>query len=315
MDKTERHLNLISLLIDARIPVPLDRIREALYRDQAEEAFKRMFERDKEELRALGLAIEVEEIGAWGDQGYVIHREEVTLPELDLTPAEHAALMLAMQMWGEGTFGHASPRLAGMKLAATSAEAPPVPWILPHVSLRTPNVATITDALERKKAITFRYRSSGRVTASERCIEPHGIRFRGAWYVTGFDRDRGERRMFKLERIEGHVTIVGGAAAEFTEPRGEADDPMPGDIDPARADNDSRATVAVSPDLAWWAERRPGVRRTGESADGRVTLEVTVVDEERFVRWMLGFADAAEVLEPSHLREAVISALEFAGSS
>ncbi|MHB8511528.1 MAG: helix-turn-helix transcriptional regulator [Actinomycetota bacterium] len=302
MEKTERHLNLIALLMDARLPVSRDRIRQALYSDQTEEAFSRMFERDKAELRDLGLAVEVVDMGAW-DQGYVIRREDVTIGDLDFTPAEHAALMLAAQMWGEGTFGQASPSLAGAKLAASTAEMAPVPWILPHVALRSPNVTAITNAIEQKRAISFLYRASGKVQSSRRTIEPIGIRFRRAWYVAGLDRERGDARMFKLDRIEGSIELVAGPEGEFTY---EGDYVFDWSLP---ASEDLNARIAVTQDIAWWVERSSGVRRIGIMPDERVEIEANVPDSARFVRWVLGFADSAEILEPAELRDEIVRTL------
>ncbi|MGH2830673.1 MAG: helix-turn-helix transcriptional regulator [Actinomycetota bacterium] len=303
MDKTERQLNLTALLLDARRPLPGDQIRRALYSDApSDEAFKRMFERDKSELRRLGLSVETAAIGAW-DEGYVVRRDEATLPDLGLTPAEHAALMIAAEAWGEGQLGLGTPRMAGRKLEAATGEAPPVPWILPHVDLRSPNVAVLTDAIGRRKVVRFRYRVHGATEASERVVEPHSIMFRSAWYLAGYDRDRKAIRHFKLYRVEGAVRIDAGASTDFDEPKTVDTYPVP-DSEP-----ESEAAVAFHPDVAWWVERRGGVRRTAVRPDGWLSLAVKVTDESRFVRWVIGFADGAEVLEPASLRDATIEAL------
>lgn len=306
MDKTERQINLIGLLMSAGRPVPGSRIRDALYDDAtSDESFKRMFERDKDDLRALGIRLEIEPIGAW-DEGYVIHREEVTLPPLDLTPAEHAALMLASQAWGEGTLGPASPKIAGMKLSAAGGDEAPSPWILPHVDLRAPQLSSLFDALLRRKRVTFRYRSSGATAPEERTVEPHGLRFRTAWYLSGSDIGRAEQRLFKLDRIAGAVRIAAGKDPDF-------DSPPPATVHwPADAEADVHARVAFTPEIAFLVEQRAGARRDAERPDGRVDVIVKVPDEHRFVSWVLGFGDDAEVIEPAGLREATIARLRAA---
>lgn len=306
MDKTERQFNLIALMLDARRPLPGSRIREALYDDAtSDESFKRMFERDKEDIRALGIRLEIEAIGAW-DEGYIARREDVTLPELDLTPAEHAALMLASQAWGDGTLGPASPRIAGMKLAAATGGAAAAPWILPHVDVRSPNLSVLLDAILRRKRVAFRYRGTGAAAPSDRDVEPYGLRFRSAWYLNGFDRGRGEVRLFKVDRIDGAVRIGSGKAADFEAPAsGTTDWTLP-------TEADAEARVAFTPELAWWAERRPGVRGGVARDDGRTDVIVPVPDEDRFVRWVLGFGDDAEVIEPEHLRAETMRRLRAA---
>ncbi len=298
MDKTERQLNLIALLMSAERPKTLDQINDALYADQpSAEASKRMFERDKEELRALGVAIEISPIGAW-DEGYVVRRDQTVLPDLGLTPAEHAALMLAAEAWGDGTLGPSSPRMAGMKLAAAAGEPAPAPWILPHFDLRSPNLGPLTEAILRRKVVRFRYRRQGATEGAERIVEPHALTFRSAWYLSGFDQERSEQRSFKLDRIEGTVTVGPGAKPEF-------ESPPPRTLPWPPVESEAEASVAVDETVAWWAERRPGARRTGTLPDGRVQLAIAVPDEGRFVRWAAGLGDAAEVLSPAALRAAV----------
>lgn len=306
MDKTERQLNLIAMMRDARRPVPGARIREALYSDAtSDESFKRMFERDKEDIRTLGLRLEIATIGAW-DEGYIARAEDVTLPDLDLTPAEHAALMLAAEAWGEGTLGPTSPRIAGLKLAAATGAEPATPWIRPHVDARSPNLSVLLDAILRRKRVTFRYRAAGAAAASERHVEPYGMRFRSAWYLNGFDRDRDEVRVYKIDRIDGGVQVSAGRDPDFAPPQsGTTDWTLP-------VEADAQARVAFSPELAWWAQRRPGVRGGIERDDGRVDVIVSVPDEDRFVRWVLGFGDDAEVIDPPHLRDETIRRLRAA---
>src|ERR671914_508755 len=58
--KSERLLNLLIMLLVQRRPIAKDRIRELLYADSRPDAFEKMFERDKEELRSLGVPVEVD---------------------------------------------------------------------------------------------------------------------------------------------------------------------------------------------------------------------------------------------------------------
>lgn len=302
MEKIERQMNLVALLLNSRIPKQLDQIRDALYRDQpSEEAFRRMFERDKEELRPLGVRIEHVEMG-W-EEGYIVSNDATLLPTIDFTPAEHAALMIAAEAWGAGMLGAASPRLAAMKLSAVAKDDAPPPWIVPHVAASSPNLGVVSESIGRRKVITFRYRTGGGAGASSRAVEPHVLSFRsGAWYVTGLDRDRGERRSFKLDRIDGAVKMAAGKKEDFELPA----DPAPFWPEPEAGPH---ARVAVDPSLAWWTERRPGAQRIGALPDGRIELEVPVPDEGRFVQWVAGLGPDAELLEPTHLRETLMSHL------
>src|SRR2546421_72034 len=106
-DKIERLLNLVSLLLDTRRPLSVNEIREKIpsYDDHTDDAFHRMFERDKNDIRDLGFVIEQEDIDAWGETGYRIRRQEAMLDDPGLAPDEMAALSLAAQAWGGGGDG------------------------------------------------------------------------------------------------------------------------------------------------------------------------------------------------------------------
>ena len=89
--KTERLLNLVIALLSTRRALPRAVVRErvAAYRDAPnEETFERMFERDKEELRALGIPVLTEDLDAYfsDEPAYRIDRGEYALPDLQVTP-------------------------------------------------------------------------------------------------------------------------------------------------------------------------------------------------------------------------------------
>ena len=88
--KSERLLNLLITLLVSRTYVTKERLRAIVepYREAGDEAFEKMFERDKEELRSLGIPIEVGFVDrAFEDEpGYRVERSAFELPEIDLTP-------------------------------------------------------------------------------------------------------------------------------------------------------------------------------------------------------------------------------------
>src|SRR4051812_40646206 len=96
-------MNLVIMLLVARTPVTKDRIRDVIegYQSSSDEAFEKMFERDKAELRALGVPLELASIDKYFDDelGYRIARDAFELPEIDLEPDELAVLGLAARVW------------------------------------------------------------------------------------------------------------------------------------------------------------------------------------------------------------------------
>lgn len=314
-DKTERLLNLIALLLDTRRPVTPEEIRAKIPGYGASDvAFRRMFERDKEEIRDLGMPLEKVDTDAWGiDEGYLIRKEQATIPDLDLTADERAALMLAGQAWqGEAVPGDPDRALIKLSLASggdADGGEPSGSWLRARVDASAPVLGALLDAIERRKRVTFRYRTGGGGEANERAVDPYGLRHRGAWYLAGFDRDRGEVRHFKLDRIDGGVAVARGTNPDFDAPEGVATEIPRG---PWAGEGRAEARVAFSPDAAWWVERRTGAQRTAERDDGWVEVALSFDDRDVFLSWILGFAADAVVLEPPDLRADAIARLRAA---
>ncbi|WP_246086705.1 hypothetical protein [Nocardioides humi] len=86
--KSERLLNLLIMLLVQRRPIAKERIRELLYPDSRADAFEKMFERDKDELRSLGVPVEVAAVDPLFEDevGYRIPPEAFALPDVELTP-------------------------------------------------------------------------------------------------------------------------------------------------------------------------------------------------------------------------------------
>lgn len=236
VDPAERLLNLIIALTHARVRMTRAQIRNAvvgyepadghLSHEEArrrEAAFERMFERDKEELRRMGIPLQTVVDPTHGDEiGYKIDASDAAMPGIDFTPAEAAALALAAEYWQGATLGPDAHQ--GLtKIASTSSAAPRTPLALgARASSTSDATAAIVEARARRMAVSFDYTSAS-AGLSTRTVEPWQIILRaGAEYLFAFDRDRGEPRTFRLGRIHGTVTTVGKEGA-YTIPQ-----PLPG---------------------------------------------------------------------------------------
>ncbi len=307
MSKIERLFNLLALLLDTRHPVTVHEIREKLpeYGTQSDEAFHRMFERDKAELREIGYVIEQTDIDAWGTEiGYRIGGAAAVLEDPGLTGDEIAALSLAAQAWG----GNASDGALGvLKLSVGSAADDPgsTGWLLPRVAMDR-DITTVMDAIVRRKRVHFSYRTGGGGDPQERRVEPYGLFHRGAWYLAGFDLDRDDVRHFKLARVDGLIDVARGTGPDFDPPPSTTPAIPRG---PWEGDASIEATIAFAPEVAWWAERRTGAQRIAERDDGRSEVRMPVGDLEAFAGWLAGFGDRALVVAPSELRDAVVAHL------
>lgn len=215
--KSERLMKLLIMLLVQRRPLSKQRIRDHLYADSGLDAFEKMFERDKEELRGLGVPIETAALDPYFDDevGYRIPPGEFALPEISLTAEEAAVVGLATRAWQNASMTEATSS-AVRKLTAAGAEVDVSALEIagPRTSADEPSFATCWEALCARQAVEFDYVRVGETDVRRRHLQPWGVlRYRGRWYVVGFDVDRQAERLFRLSRVRGEVHKVGAAGA------------------------------------------------------------------------------------------------------
>lgn len=219
MQKSERLLNLLILLLVQRRHIGKARIRALIedYRDASDEAFERMFERDKGELRALGVPVETGQVdGFFEDEpGYRIPPDEFALPGISLTADEAAVLGLATRVWRHaGLAAHTSDALA--KLAAAGVEVDPgrLDLLAPAITADEPTFDGFWQAALDRQRVSFDHQRAGAAEVTRRTLEPWGlVCSNGRWYVVGRDLDRDAERMFRLSRVRGKVAKTGRPGA------------------------------------------------------------------------------------------------------
>jgi proteasome accessory factor B len=222
--KTERLLNLLIMLLVQRHYVSKGRIREILYADApSTDAFEKTFERDKEELRSLGVPIEVGHMDAYFDDepGYRIRADEFALPEISLESDEASVVALATRVWEHARLAEATTDAVG-KLTAAGLELDlgALEIAQPRLTADEPSFDVFWEATLSRRPVTFDYRRPGYDLPLTRHLEPWGVvRFSGRWYVVGQDTDRGEERVFRLSRVVGPATMS-GPAGSFVVPPG-----------------------------------------------------------------------------------------------
>lgn len=308
-EKTERLLNLVIALLATRRPLTITDIqrRVAGYDAQTDEAFKRMFERDKAELRSLGVPLETVVIDSWTDeQGYTIRRDDYELPEVVLAADEAAAVGLAVRFWRSGDMSAAvSSALRKLRAAGVEVSEPLPSGLEPVVDASDPALLTLWDAVRDRTPVRFSYRSAGGAEATQRQLEPWGVAsWHGRWYVGGHDRDRGEPRVFRLDRIVGAPARIKG---DFTaEPPAQVD--IPAMVEAAEPRASGTARVAVRPGHGYEL-RRAAQAVTADEGGDRDVLELPFGDLDRTAQWLAGFGADAVVLDPPELRAAVVARL------
>lgn len=297
--KVERLVNLTVALLETRKPLSFAelRTRTGYYGQTDRESARRMFERDKDDLRRLGVPIETRPILLAAEDGYLIDRDAYELPDVDLTSEEVAALALAVRLTGER---------GSLELAKLAARAPDPADLATdpatRVAVAPPAVEGLADAVVARAPVRFRYRPV-RGDVATRAVDPYAIvQRRGAWYLVGRDHDRDALRAFRLDRFEGAATVTGPGGG--FEP--------PGDLDLATVvagpdTGEVAVDLAVAPSARWAVEAR-GALPTGERAGDRAVLRVRL-DPVRDLPWLLGLATEVAVVRPVTLRDRIVHTL------
>ncbi len=215
--KSERLMNLLIMLLVQRHFVAKQRIRSILYPGSSDEAFEKMFERDKEELRSLGVPIEVGNIDAYFDDepGYRIQPDQFGLPPIALEADEAAVIGLATRVWQHARLAEATTD-AVRKLTASGVEVDvsALDIVEPRLSADEPSFDVFWEATQDRTEVAFEYRTASSTEIATRHLQPWGVaRHSGRWYVVGLDTDRGEERVFRLSRVQGEARKQGPAAA------------------------------------------------------------------------------------------------------
>jgi len=312
--KTERLLNLVICLLSTRRFLTVHQVLEAVpgYDGPDEDAVRRMFERDKDDLRDLGIPLETGK-NHYDDEheGYRIARRDYELPDLHLEPDEAAALGLAARLWQSAPLAAATGS-ALLKLKAAGVEPPALPAALqPRVGASEPAFEACWAAVRDGAPVRFDYRAGGRSAAEQRRVEPWGVvSWRGRWYLVGHDSARQAARVFRLSRMIGAVR-TDGAAGSVTVPDGQDLRAM---VERMATDTPRTTARVRLRSGAGWELRREA---TTTSPDARWdVVEVGYSDPERFADRVTGYGADAVVLGPDEARDAVVRRLRaLAGST
>jgi proteasome accessory factor B len=317
-DKSERLLKLLIMLLVQRRYVAKDKIRAILYPDTGDEAFERMFERDKDDLRALGVPIEVGAMDAYFDDepGYRVRPDDLRLPEVSLTPDESAVVGLATKVWEHARLAEATTD-AVRKLTAAGVDGGPSARdkVETPLGVEEPAFDVFWEAARDRQAVTFDYRRAGAVDPVTRHLQPWGVvRYSGRWYAVGLDTDRGEERVFRLSRVVGQAKVTGRTDA-YDVPAGVDLREVTRRLDPGPSPAGDAGVVLVR------SGSGHGLRRDGELVEVGVTGPDGRSDWDRLrlarggaelTGELLSYGADVFVEEPATLRDELVSRLREA---
>jgi proteasome accessory factor B len=310
--RTERLLNLVICLLSTRRYLTKAQIRRAVpqYADSpTNDAFERMFERDKDELRDMGIPLQTgSHEHAFDDEiGYRIDRTAYALPETEFEPDEMAVLGLAAKAWQQAALSRAAnTALLKLRAAGVDPDESGIVGVDPRVKAAEPAFAALWTAVRDARPVTFPYRSAQASQPQQRRLEPWGILSRrGRWYVVGHDRDRGATRVFRLSRVAGDVKPDGKPGSVV----------VPEGVD-VRAhlhalihdEPNSKARIRVRDGAGFWLRRR--ATSVAPDGDGWDVLDVPYADDEALAEELTSYGAAVVALDPPELRAAVVRRLE-----
>jgi len=316
--KAERLMNLALCLLGTRRPLTKRELRaslEAYLEAGSDESFNRMFERDKDDLRELGLVIDTVE-SVDGEVGYRAQHDSNRLPPIALDAEEATALGLAARVWQQARLaGAASGALQKLHAAGgmpdqdgteTVDAAQPHSTLEPYIPAREAAFEPLMLACRDRRPVVFDYRKSNAARSERRQVEPWTLEcWRGHWYLAGYDRERQAERVFRLSRITGPVR---SRAAAFTAPVPDQVT-VRETVERWAGESASRtARILLRPGAGYPLRARAlEVLEVRERTDGWAELEIPY--GHGLDAWLVEFGPDVVVLEPAELRADVVDRL------
>jgi proteasome accessory factor B len=347
--KTQRWLDLIALLLGRILPLTVEEIMERVpayahgwgsEEEKARASARRMFERDKDELRAAGIPIETVRYrinhGAEELEGYRIPRGDFYLPYLRLLsesagsprtslPREpyagvprveltHSEADLALDALHRVADVPAFPfaddaRSALRKLSfdvdPDRFQSDSVLWVeRPGTREVLERLRVLSDALLGRKRVRFAYHGIYRGETTERDVAPYGVFFQQDWYLVGHDATRDSLRVFRVGRMENlQPNRKSPKQPDFKIPTDfQLRDHLDRSAWELGDDDPMEAEVLFRFPLSVWAARNEEGELVSNATDGSAIRRFRVSQPNPFLRWILSLGGEAEILSPSELR-------------
>ncbi len=303
--KTERLINLtLALLATKRYLKKSEILSNVQGYEGTQEAKERMFERDKDDLRSLGIEIEVGDLDVFfeDEPGYRIPQKSYELNLPDLTGRELALLSVASNFWNDSILAP-SAQSGIRKLQSLGIPAALDFEFRVKYRFEDPSelLEQISNAIIQKSKISFAYDSA---SLKMRHLEPYRIVFWNSfWYLVGMDLDRKAIRLFKISRFQGGVD-VSKKRNEFSIPNDfNVSDHLPKqDLQVI-----SSAKIEIRKDSAALIRQRGKQVAEGPDFD---TYEINYENERTFLREIIWHGDNVKILEPLELREQLIDLVD-----
>ena len=305
--KTERLVNLtIALLATKRYITKSEIFRTVDGYEGSDESKERMFERDKDDLRNLGIEIEVGTFDPLfeDESGYRIKPENYQFQLGEVNAQEITLLSLAAEAWRGASMGP-SALSALNKLHAIGIESDTelLLDLAPAIINQDSNLAIAISAITSKTVLSFSYLNED-LQSQSRALEPYAVTSRyGHWYIFGNDLDRKASRLFRLDRVSGELKLQGKSGA--------FEIPSEVDVNSAFAKSSDLSTAFIFlRDGRGLNLRSRGLQSVVTNAPvGWEALKMEYRDRERFIEEILWYGNDVIVSEPADLRTEILKIL------
>jgi proteasome accessory factor B len=263
-----------------------------------------MFERDKDDLRSLGIDIEVGSFDPlFNDEaGYKIKQEKYQFELGDISSTEISLLSLAAEAWQEASFGDVAQRaLLKLRSIGIPSDELSIPATVQKLNDGGQDLSLITQAIAQSERLAFDYLDSN-LSVKMRRVVPIALSTRnGFWYLSGVDQEIQEIRTFRVDRIDGAIAASAGPK-DFQTPTG---------FDPSKALSESPTQSFALIDV-----------RVGKASSLRVLaistqslgewdqVKIPILSLDSLCSLVLWHGPDAFVQEPAELRDLVVNHLE-----
>ncbi len=302
--KSERLINLtIALLATKRYITKSEIFKSVEGYEGSAESKERMFERDKDDLRSLGIEIEVGSFDPlFNDEaGYRIKQESYQLDLGAITTLEVSLLSLAAKAWQGASLNDAAQR-ALVKLSSLGfpLDEANLPGSIPSISNSEFDITVVTRAIAERQVLEFLYRGHDLSSESRRVV-PIGLSTRsGFWYFTGVDQAVQEIRTFRFDRVlEG-----------FNVHKGPKDFEIPEGFEASQVFEPDAASVAIIDIRKGKCISLRALATSTKSIGEWDQIQIPILDVKTLSALVLWHGEDAYVHAPEELRMQIVESLK-----
>lgn len=298
--KTERLINLTLALLASKRYLSKSEIFNTVagYKGSAE-SMERMFERDKDELRNLGIQIEVRALDPLfeDDQGYLIASDTFQINSDDFSKDDLVLLNMAANLWSSSELGEEA-KTALLKIHSIAG---PInnDQIFAGSIIDNQDAKILTeifDAVDNQIELQFRYKGSIRQ------VKPYGLFTQnGFWYLAAQDDET--IKQFKLIRIQGDFALV-GSKNSFSKPEGFD---LKAFIETSSKAEEVTAQILVRKNQALSLRNQFAVTEIDDEWD---QMQIVFHNQEELIERVLWYLDSIKVVSPGELRNEVLIRLK-----